>query len=146
MIVKLMSFGRTRLRQGHSLAFVRNGMALISHCDIFQSLSCCMRNSMDDNQALTDADYQALASFRYALRQFTTFSESKATEAGLTPRQHQALLAIRAAHEPATVGFVAARLIMKPHSANGLIDRLEDRQSVLEGKTESVRVDLGGTR
>src|SRR3546814_16416073 len=84
-----------------------------------------MRNSMDDNQALTDADYQALASFRYALRQFTTFSESKATEAGLTPRQHQALLAIRAAHEPATVGFVAERLIMKPHSATGLIDRLE---------------------
>src|SRR3546814_4586227 len=33
MIGKLMSFGRTRLRQGHSLAFVRNGMALISHCD-----------------------------------------------------------------------------------------------------------------
>src|SRR3546814_207729 len=62
---------------------------------------------------------------RYAFRQFTTFSESKATEAGLTPRQHQALLAIRAAHEPATVGFVAERLIMKPHSATGLIDRLE---------------------
>src|SRR3546814_7110274 len=37
----------------------------------------------------------------------------------------QAMLAIRAAHEPATVGFVAERLIMKPHSATGLIDRLE---------------------
>src|SRR3546814_15327272 len=99
-------------------------MSLISHFDIFPLLSCFIRNSMDQKQALTDADYQALASFGYALRQFTTFRESKATEAGLTPRQHQALLAIRAAHEPATVGFVAERLIMKPHSATGLIDRL----------------------
>src|SRR3546814_950077 len=37
----------------------------------------------------------------------------------------QAMLAIRAAHEPATVGVVAERLSMKPLSATGLIDRLE---------------------
>ncbi|MEO8723464.1 MAG: MarR family transcriptional regulator [Sphingobium sp.] len=75
---------------------------------------------------LTDADYAALADFRHTLRQFHAFSESKAGEVGLTPQQHQALLVIRGA-EPGTVtiGHVAARLILKPHSASGLIDRLE---------------------
>ena len=75
---------------------------------------------------LTDADYAALANFRHSLRQFLAFSESKAGEVGLTPQQHQALLAIRAATpETATIGYVADRLILKPHSASGLVDRLE---------------------
>lgn len=75
---------------------------------------------------LEDADYVALANFRYALRRFQAFSEERAMEVGLTPQQHQALLAIRAADPAqATVGYVAERLILKPHSATGLIDRLE---------------------
>ncbi|WP_421850220.1 MarR family winged helix-turn-helix transcriptional regulator [Novosphingobium sp.] len=75
---------------------------------------------------LDDADYVALASFRHALRSFLAFSEARAQEVGLTPQQHQALLAIRAADPGrATVGYVAERLILKPHSATGLIDRLE---------------------
>lgn len=74
---------------------------------------------------LSDADYATLAEFRFALRQFLAFSESRATECGLTPQQHQALLAIRAAPaDGATVGYVADRLILKPHSATGLVDRL----------------------
>lgn len=75
---------------------------------------------------LTDTDYAALADFRYSLRQFLAFSEVKAADCGLTPQQHQALLAIRAAPAgKATVGYMAERLILKPHSATGLIDRLE---------------------
>lgn len=75
---------------------------------------------------LKDADYVALADFRHAIRRFQAFSESRAAKAGLTPQQHQALLAIRAAApEHATVGHVADRLILKPHSATGLVDRLE---------------------
>lgn len=75
---------------------------------------------------LTDADYAALADFRYSLREFAAFSEKKAAECGLTPQQHQALLAIRAAPGgTASVGYVAERLILKPHSATGLVDRLE---------------------
>ena len=54
---------------------------------------------------LTDTDYAALAEFRFALRRFQVFSEAKAAEAGLTPQQHQTLLAIRAADPAdATVG------------------------------------------
>jgi len=76
--------------------------------------------------ALSTADYATLADFRHALRQFLAFSEGKAAEEGLTAQQHQALLAIRAAHpDKATIGYVAERLILKPHSASGLIDRLE---------------------
>lgn len=76
---------------------------------------------------LTEADYGALADFRHALRQFLAFSEGRAAECGLTPQQHQALLAIRGAAEEqaVTVGFIAERLILKPHSATGLVDRLE---------------------
>jgi len=78
------------------------------------------------DDSLTDADYAALADFRHALRQFLAFSEARAAEKGLTPQQHQALLAIRgAAPEAPTIGTVAQRLMLKPHSASGLIDRLE---------------------
>ncbi|WP_374308150.1 MarR family winged helix-turn-helix transcriptional regulator [Methylocella sp.] len=75
---------------------------------------------------LHDSDYAALADFRAALRGFTAFSETKAAEVGLTPRQHQALLAIRGETSgQATIGYVADRLILKPHSASELVDRLD---------------------
>ena len=75
---------------------------------------------------LTDADYAALADFRQTLRHFLAFSGARAADEGLTPQQHQALLAIRgAAPEALTIGAVAERLMLKPHSASGLIERLE---------------------
>jgi len=75
--------------------------------------------------SLDDADYAALAEFRHTIRRFLAFSEAHAARVGLTPQQHQALLAIRATppHQ-ATVGHVAEQLVLKPHSATGLIDRL----------------------
>jgi DNA-binding MarR family transcriptional regulator len=67
-----------------------------------------------------------LADFRGTLRRFLAFSEAKAAEVGLTPQQHQALLAIKAAPSgTATIGHVADWLMLKPHSASGLVDRLE---------------------
>ncbi len=75
---------------------------------------------------LSDADYAVLADFRYSLRRFLAFSEGKAAAFHLTPQQHQALLAIRAAPEgAANIGYVAERLVLKPHSASGLVARLE---------------------
>ena len=77
------------------------------------------------DSSLDDADYTALAEFRHTIRRFLAFSEAHAARVGLTPQQHQALLAIRAAHpDQATVGHVAEQLVLKPHSATGLIDRL----------------------
>ena len=44
---------------------------------------------------LTDADYQSLARFRYALRTFLRFSERSVRDAGLPPAHHQLALAVR---------------------------------------------------
>jgi DNA-binding MarR family transcriptional regulator len=69
-------------------------------------------------------DYRALAAIRRGMRQFLEFSALAARDAGLTPAQHQALLAIRAMPEPVTMGVLADWLGIKPHSAVGLVDRL----------------------
>ncbi len=75
---------------------------------------------------ISKADYEALAAFRYALRQFLRFSEEAAETVGLTPQQHQALLAIRGfpGREQVTIGELAERLQIRHHSAVGLVDRL----------------------
>jgi DNA-binding MarR family transcriptional regulator len=72
------------------------------------------------------ADYRRLAEFRYVIRCFLEFSEAAATRTGLTPRQHQALLAIKGASEgtPPTIGYLAERLRIQHHSAVELVDRL----------------------
>jgi DNA-binding MarR family transcriptional regulator len=70
-------------------------------------------------------DYRALARFRRALRTFQRFSETAARRGGLTPAQHQLLLAIRG-HEgegSPTVADVADSLQLKHHSTVELIDR-----------------------
>ncbi|MDQ0392813.1 MarR family winged helix-turn-helix transcriptional regulator [Labrys monachus] len=75
----------------------------------------------------SDANYAALAEFRYALRKFLAFSESAARNVGLTSQQHQALLALRgfAKDGALTVGDLAERLLVRHHSAVELVDRLE---------------------
>ncbi len=75
---------------------------------------------------VTQSEYEALASFRYALRQFQRFSENAAQAVGLTPHQHQALLAIKGfpGRERLTLGELAERLQIRHHSAVGLADRL----------------------
>lgn len=44
--------------------------------------------------ALSRGQYEAIAAFRYRLRQFLAFNEAAATDAGLPVQQHQALLII----------------------------------------------------
>lgn len=99
---------------------------------------------------VSDEDYQALANFRYELRQFLRFSERAAQSAGLTGPQHQALLAIRAAPGAAMrVGELAERLLLRPHSATGLVDRLEKldlvRRDLSAGDRRQVTVTLTET-
>ncbi len=75
---------------------------------------------------LSLADYQLLAEFRHTLAHFLAFSAGAAQQAGLAPRQHQALLAIKGAPggKPMTVGDLAARLVIRHHSAVELVDRM----------------------
>ncbi len=65
------------------------------------------------------ADYETLAAFRYALRHFLHFSEEAAGKVGLTPQQHQALLAIKGypGRDCVTIGELAERLRIAPSSS-----------------------------
>lgn len=75
---------------------------------------------------ISKKEYEMLATFRYALRQFLRFSETAARQAGITPQQHQAILAIAGSpdQDQITVSELAERLQIRHHSAVGLVDRL----------------------
>ena len=75
---------------------------------------------------ITKAQYETLAGLRYALRQFLRFSENAAQAAGITPQQHQAMLAIKGfpGRDHITIGELAERLQILHHSAVGLANRL----------------------
>lgn len=75
---------------------------------------------------LKKAQYETLAAFRYALRKFLHFNEQAADNVGITPQQHQALLAIKGfpGRDSVTVSELAELLQLRHHSTVGLIDRL----------------------
>ena len=75
---------------------------------------------------LGKAEYETLAAFRYTLRHFLDFSRDAAEAAGLTVRQHQALLAIKGypGREVISVGELAERLAIRHNSSVELADRL----------------------
>jgi DNA-binding MarR family transcriptional regulator len=78
------------------------------------------------------SDFEALASFRHALSRFLHFSASAARSVGLSPQQHQALLAIKGNPERPylTVSELAQRLQLRHHSTVGLVDRLVAKKLV----------------
>jgi DNA-binding MarR family transcriptional regulator len=88
---------------------------------------------------LDDSDYQRLLQFRTGLRRFLHWSEQQAAAAGLTAAQHQLLLAIRGHADPRgpTVGDVAASLLLRHHSAVGLVDRAADAGLVARHQDEN---------
>ena len=91
---------------------------------------------------LDKTQYETLAAFRYTLRKFIAFSEQAAQAAGITPQQHQALLAIKGfpGRDRVTVGELAERLQLRHHSVVGLIDRLvEDKLVAREASVEDRR-------
>src|SRR5689334_19838646 len=74
---------------------------------------------------LEQADFEHLLELRTGLRRFLHWSEDQAKAAGLTATKHQLLLAIRGHHDPAgpTIGQLADHLVLRHHSAVGLVDR-----------------------
>jgi DNA-binding MarR family transcriptional regulator len=87
----------------------------------------------------SQADYEALAEFRYLIRRFLEFSQTAARAVGLAPAQHQALLAIKGSPgaRAVTIGDLAEHLRIRHHSAvelvnrlstGGLVDRTHDAQ------------------
>jgi DNA-binding MarR family transcriptional regulator len=78
------------------------------------------------SRELTEEEYQRLLRFRDGLRRFLDWSSREAMTAGLTPAQHQLLLAIRG-HEPGapSMSDVAEHLLTRHHSTVQLVDRAE---------------------
>ena len=103
---------------------------------------------------ITNRDYERLLEFRTRLRHFLHWSEEQAIAAGLTPAQHQLLLAIRGSLAPGgpTIGEVAETLMLRHHSAVGLIDRAEGAGLVRrrldhdDHRVVRLRLTLVGTR
>lgn len=78
---------------------------------------------------LTADDYEALANFRYSMRKFLSFSRrALKSEAGLTPEQYEALLALKASSSTTglTIGQLSERLQVKHHTAVSLVNRMEE--------------------
>lgn len=76
---------------------------------------------------LEQADFEHLLELRTGLRRFLRWSEEQANAAGLTAAKHQLLLAIKGHPDPGgpTIGEIAEYLVLRHHSAVGLIDRAE---------------------
>jgi DNA-binding MarR family transcriptional regulator len=76
---------------------------------------------------LPDDVYSRLLTLRSRLRRFERWSAEQAQSAGLTPMQHQLLLAIRghADRRGPTIGEVANYLLLKHHSAGELVHRAD---------------------
>lgn len=79
------------------------------------------------DRALSDGDYQRLLTFRIELRRFQQWSEERARSLGLTPTQHQLLLAVRGHPDPAgpTISDLAGHLLVRHHTVVGLLDRTQ---------------------
>src|SRR3954454_1938303 len=79
----------------------------------------------EDGGQLSQAQYEGLAEFRYALRQFLAFSEAATREVGVTPSQYQAMLVIKSSSAPAiSIGELAGQMLLQHHGAVQLVDRL----------------------
>ena len=96
---------------------------------------------MAARKKLSQLQYENLAAFRYALRRFLRFSEDAAKRAGLTPQQHQALLAIKGfpRRDEVTVSELAERLQLRHHSTVELLDRLAKLKLVVRAQSDSDR-------
>ncbi len=79
------------------------------------------------NSPLSKEVYEFLGDFRYSIRKFLRFSEAAARNHGLTPQQHQLLLAVKGypGRDYVTPGELAERLQITHHACVGLIDRCE---------------------
>ncbi|MGH8889253.1 MAG: MarR family winged helix-turn-helix transcriptional regulator [Acidothermaceae bacterium] len=97
---------------------------------------------------LSKSEFARLLAFRTDLRRFERWSERQARTVGLSPAQHQLMLAVKGHDDRRgpTVGELAEYLLLRPHSAVELVDRAEVAGLVVRQKTDAdgrvVRVGL----
>jgi DNA-binding MarR family transcriptional regulator len=101
---------------------------------------------------LDQQDYERLLAFRTGLRRFLSWSGRQAEAAGITPAQHQLLLAVRGHPDPSgpTISEIAGYLLVRHHSAVELIDRAVSAGLVLrradseDGRTVRIALTADG--
>jgi DNA-binding MarR family transcriptional regulator len=85
---------------------------------------------MDENGANGNGEIphlRELAEFRFQLRQFLSFSEISSERHGIQAQQYQLLQVIAAAPagQPASVSYLADRMVLRHNSTVELVDRAE---------------------
>ncbi len=105
-----------------------------------------------DGPGLSSGDFENLLAFRTSLRRFLHWSHSQARAVGLTPTQHQLIVAIKGhpdSHGP-TISNLAGYLLLQHHSAVELVNRaaaggLVERQADAgDGRITRVRLTAEG--
>lgn len=78
-------------------------------------------------ERLTPQDFTNLLEFRTSLRRFQRWSERQTRAVGLTPAQHQLLLAVKGHRDqhPPTISHLAEYLLLRHHSTVELVNRVE---------------------
>ena len=103
---------------------------------------------------MSASDFQNLLAFRTSLRRFLHWSQTQARAVGLTPAQHQLLVAIKGHPESQdpTISELADYLLLRHHSTVELVDRAEAAGLVRratdarDGRVARVRLTAKGDR
>ncbi len=74
---------------------------------------------------MSPGDFENLLAFRTSLRRFLHWSQTQARAVGLTPAQHQLLVAIKGhpGSQDPTISDLAEYLLLRHHSVVELVDR-----------------------
>jgi len=103
-----------------------------------------------EGRPLTKQEFEALARFRFGIRQYLRFSEETVRRHGVTPQQYQLMLALKGfpGRDWAVVRELAERLQLRHHSVVELIDRAQ-AQGLVERTADpddarAVRIVLTG--
>ncbi|KQX40360.1 hypothetical protein ASD04_06950 [Devosia sp. Root436] len=96
-------------------------------------------------------DYESLARFRFAIRQFLSYSDSVANAVGITSQQYQVMLCIKVRQRAeASLKQIAEDMLLLPHGAVQLVNRLETmklvrrRKSAVDGRMVLVSLTSKG--
>lgn len=78
---------------------------------------------------LTEAEFIALAEFRYRLRKFQRYMEEQVRTRGVNPQQYQVVLAVKGLprNQAPTIGRLAERMQLNHNSMVELVDRCQKR-------------------
>ncbi|HLW54284.1 MAG TPA: MarR family transcriptional regulator [Candidatus Angelobacter sp.] len=88
-----------------------------------------MSTAKKPSRPLREAEYTALAEFRYQVRKFQRHMQEQVRRLGVNPQQYQLVLAVKGLPEgqSPTIGALAERMQLNHNSTVELVDRCERR-------------------